>query len=330
MLGGVKNKTRKVFSRLINVLPFQKNSISPNYCELIVTEKCFFRCKMCNMWKRTHENQPTLIQWKKFLDSFKKTIELPYKISICGGETLTYPHLSSLIKYAKNLGFDISITTNAFLLNKKLADKLYKAGLREYVISLDSLDETTHDSIRGKKGSYKKIMEAIEILSKYRETSINLISVIMSLNVKELVKLIDWTNNNTNINSINFNAITEPLCSNSGEKWFKDSSYAYLWPESSKTKESIEKIIKLKEKENKIGNSIAQLRTFIDYYNQPLKFVKDGKCHMGNSVSINSEGFIFLCHYFGAIGNIKKDQFEEIWRSKKSQIIRKKILKLRS
>jgi len=33
-----------------------------------------------------------------------------------------------------------------------------------------------------------------------------------------------------------------------------------------------------------------------------------------------------MCHYFGSIGNIKNDEFNSMWRSKKSKKIRKKIL----
>ena len=48
---------------------------------------------------------------------------------------------------------------------------------------------------------------------------------------------------------------------------------------------------------------------------------------MGKTVSVNSEGFVFMCHYFGSIGNIKQDNFSKIWTSGKAKGIRKEILK---
>ena len=147
---------------------------APDYCELIVTEKCFFKCQMCNMWKKQHEDNPSLKDWKRFITAFRKTVDLPFRLHICGGETLTYPHLSELIKYGKNMGFDVFITTNAYLLNEKMAEKLYDTGLREVVISLDSIDEDLHDRIRGVKGSHNKVMEAIDILSGFPQKRLRL------------------------------------------------------------------------------------------------------------------------------------------------------------
>lgn len=301
----------------------------PDYCELIVTEKCFFRCQMCNMWKRKHEDTPSLDEWKRFITGFRKTVELPFRLHICGGETLTYPPLPELIKFSKNLGFDIFITTNAFLLNKKLADKLYNAGLREVIISLDSFDEDLHDQIRGVKGSYKKVIEAINNLSHYpKKISINLISILMTLNFDSILPLVKWANNNPKINSINFNAITKPLCSNAGETWYENSDYAYLWPNDYEKVDSVlNNLIDMKENGFKIGNPVAQLKLFKRYFKHPKLFVKNGPCHMGGSVSVNSEGFVFMCHYYGDIGNVKNDDFYKIWISEKSKKIRQDILK---
>ena len=301
---------------------------TPDYCELIVTEKCFFKCQMCDMWKRKNEDTPSLEQWRGFLKSFRKTVSLPFKIHICGGETLTYKHLPELIKYATDQGFDVFITTNAFLLDKKMSDKLYRAGLRDIVISLDSYDAKIHDEIRGVKGSYKKVMEAITNLSQYpKQVSINIISIIMSLNLDSILPLVKWAKNNSNVNSINFNAITKPLCSDTGDDWYKTANYAHLWPSNlEKVDTVLNTLIEMKNKGVKIGSPIGQLRLFKKYFKHPELFVKQGKCHMGNTVSVNSEGFIFMCHYFGDIGNIKKVSFENVWMNNKSQDIRKKIL----
>ncbi len=296
----------------------------PNYCELIVTEKCFFKCKMCDMWKRKHETTPSIEEWKQFVTQFRKAVNLPFKMSICGGETLTYSHLTELIKHCTELGLDVSITTNGFLLNKKMAKQLYDAGLKEVVLSLDSYEEKTHDDIRGVNGSYKKVMKAIDNLSVYN-VSINLLAVIMSLNLDSIIPLLKWANSNPKINSINFNALTKPICANVGEDWYINSSYSYLWPDN-KVIAVLDEIIKLKKTNNKIGNPVGQLEIFKKYYKHPKLFVKQGKCHMGQTVSVNSEGHVFMCHYFGSIGNIKNDEFNSMWRSKKSKKIRKKIL----
>jgi MoaA/NifB/PqqE/SkfB family radical SAM enzyme len=83
-------------------------------------------------------------------------------VLIRGGEPFLYPGIIELLEYlrAKNLTF--SIDTNGTLLGKYAAD-LARIGDVEMTVSVDGPEEI-HDYVRGMKGSFRQIAEALEKL----------------------------------------------------------------------------------------------------------------------------------------------------------------------
>ncbi|NTV23267.1 MAG: radical SAM protein [Nanoarchaeota archaeon] len=296
-----------------------------SYGELVVTEKCFFRCKMCMLWKTEKEETPSLDEWKGYISSLSSHVKKPFRLGIVGGETLLYPHLAELVRFSSSKGFIPFITTNGYLLDMQKAKELKDAGLSEIIISLDSLDPNLHDEIRGKKGSFAKVMEAIDNAHS-AGLDVNLIAVVMSLNISGLPELVIWAQKNSKVRSISFNAVTEPLNSGAGQDWHAKGEYSYLWPADLA---GMEKLIAMKETYTKIGNSERQLVAFRNYFKEPEKFVIEGNCTMGSSVSVNSEGHMFMCHRKGSFGNIKHDRFKDAWRSGKAKDQRRWIIQCR-
>jgi len=81
-------------------------------------------------------------------------------VSIGGGEPLKVTWLLDLIKYLKDLGVNILLTTNGTLVTRKVAEILFAAGLTRVQVSLDGVCQETHDKIRG-KGTFEKAIRAI-------------------------------------------------------------------------------------------------------------------------------------------------------------------------
>lgn len=83
-------------------------------------------------------------------------------LSVSGGEPFLYPELPSLLRAGRNAGMRTTITTNATALTPRRI-----AAVRDLVdlvaVSLDG-DETTHDRIRGKAGSFERAVTGIRRL----------------------------------------------------------------------------------------------------------------------------------------------------------------------
>jgi MoaA/NifB/PqqE/SkfB family radical SAM enzyme len=303
------------------------NRLSPDYVELIVNKSCFFKCKMCNIWNL---KEPEVLQLRDvdyFLWSLRKIVKLPYTVFICGGETLTYKYLEPLIRKCSQYGFGTVITTNGFLLSDKLVRKLTMAGLKDWVISLDSIDLEVHDRIRGIPGSGKKILEGISLIKSINpKAQVNINTVIMGDNLPTLLDTLDWALANPEVGMIHFNAVTEPIGAVFDSDWKIMPKYIGVWPEDFSAVDAfIDGCIERIKKGAKLTNSEKQLEMFRRYFYDPESFVIPGACHMNKTISVDADGSIHMCHYYGKIGNIKDRKFIRAWTGEKAKGVRKKI-----
>ncbi len=83
-------------------------------------------------------------------------------ITFFGGEPLLRKDLPELIKCCSESAMGSIIETNALKLDLRMAQRLKEAGLNTASMSIDSTDPETHDRLRGVKGTFNKMMSAVE------------------------------------------------------------------------------------------------------------------------------------------------------------------------
>ena len=108
----------------------------PLQCSLYVTDRCNLDCAYCTEYdnSRPHPSMDDLKKW------VRKIRELgTMRIALVGGEPLTHPNIVELVRYCRELGFATSLTTNGFLLTRKLVAELEEAGLQVMQISVDRM-----------------------------------------------------------------------------------------------------------------------------------------------------------------------------------------------
>jgi len=317
-----------------------KNIDLPAFCLLVVSKKCTFKCKMCNMWKNKERQidrqELTMEEMKGFVDDLKNVIREPIFIHLIGGEALLRKDLMELVAYIRQSGFNSSITTNGYYIDEEMARKIVDSRLTGIFLSLDGFKEETHDYLRGVRGSYRKVMEAIELLDKYRGSdkgnrlSIGITMTLMEKNLDEVLDLVKWANNNEKINDIFFNACLQPFDPDEYEKkWYLNKKNNDVWPQDvNKAGDILEQLAILKEKGYKICNPPEQLRLVKEYFKNPYRFIHDSKikCPRGDlAPEINAYGDINMCFYMEPIGNIREKKFSEVWFSKEMEKARKEI-----
>jgi MoaA/NifB/PqqE/SkfB family radical SAM enzyme len=288
---------------------------------------------MCHKWERDigfkYPGEPSVLQWKDFFASLKKLVGGKIQINFAGGEPLTRGYVFELMRYASDLGFDVLLASNGFLIDEETAGKIAEARVTFVNLSLDSLCEEKHDYIRGVKGAYQKVMQAIENLYKEaRETKIGICSVIMKDNIDELVDIVNWIEKNEKISGMGFQAITQPFDTPIEEHWHINPEFKFLWPDDiDEVNRIMEELIILKKAGfKKLGNSIAQFKAYKAYFHNPDFFIKRDKCHLDTrAINITPSGDMHICFYMGPIGNIKNDDICEVWFSKHTAEARKKI-----
>jgi len=299
---------------------------------------------MCFHWQNKEEGitRPTLKEWKDFIDSFSEVLnggtgDDRFTIVFGGGEPLVFAEeVIELISFCTGRGYKTSLATNGYLLDIARLRRLINAGLNYVGLSLDSLDEVTHDYLRGVRGSYKKVMETLVRLkefNKYIRIVIN--TIIMAPNLDGIMKLVDYVRGKEHISSILFQAIVQPFHTQVQEDWQKKAEYSFLWPSDTKAVNYvIDRLIELKETNGSLGkidNSVSQLKAFKAYFENPDRFIKTLKCNAVESgfFTIGPDGSINLCPYMESIGDIREGSLKSIWYSERALKTREKMLNCR-
>ena len=141
----------------------------PQIVQIIPTEQCILRCKMCNQWGDTGYfvtgkrpvSSMAVADLIRFLNRYRQ-IEPDFLLSVHGGEPFMYHHMPELLDYLAEHRIDTYFSINGTLLARH-AEKL--ARMNRHAMYLRSIDggEETNDLIRG-KGTTRKIIEGIHLL----------------------------------------------------------------------------------------------------------------------------------------------------------------------
>jgi MoaA/NifB/PqqE/SkfB family radical SAM enzyme len=287
-----------------------------------------FKCKMCNYWKTKEGSEEISTQQLfRFISSLRSFILTPFEMNISGGEPLLKKGMLDFVRFIAEQDFRFSLVTNGFLINEALARSIADSGLNFLAISLDSLDENTHDFLRGVKGAHRKVIEALRFFDTYRGRlkNITLQTIIMGPNLNDIPDLVRWAKDKQVSHS--FMAVTRPTITPIDSEWHKKDEFSFLWPkEISSAIHTLDELIELKKSGYRIDNPIGQLERFKLYFSDPEKFVKDTPCSLGEGmIHINPKGDVYLCCEMDPIGNIKEGDIEKIWTSQEAEIIREKI-----
>jgi MoaA/NifB/PqqE/SkfB family radical SAM enzyme len=303
------------------------DTLNPNFCSIKIVDGCFFKCIMCNYWKKKSLNKLSLEKYSAIVKDLK-IINKNMLVSFYGGEPLMNKNVFEFISLTTKHNLKSAICTNAYLLDNKKIELLDKSGLTHLYISIDGATKDTHDFIRGKKGSFEKIIETLKLV-KNKSFYVSLTLVIMKQNLHEVVDFVKWANKIQHVKEISLQILDQPYNTIQEEYWYRNPIYSSLWPQDFELlKNTFKKLISLKgNPHNKIKQTIAQLKNYEQYYLYPEIFIKKKtKCNASNEIfNIYDNGDVMICTKMSPIGNIYKNNLTEIWNSNKSTNTRLKM-----
>ena len=164
------------------------------YAWLELTDGCNCNCLHCygafgKPKKEELQKEMGLSEWKTTIDEI---FDLGCRsLQFIGGEPMASPHFKELLSYAFELGFErIDVFTNLTLVNDAIVTllKKTKASVR---FSIYGYDEESHDAITQRKGSFKRLDEAITKLQK-EGIPLSPAVILMKENQDHLPKIIDY------------------------------------------------------------------------------------------------------------------------------------------
>ncbi|MHC4608455.1 MAG: radical SAM protein, partial [Planctomycetota bacterium] len=165
------------------------------HCNLQVTYRCNFRCRICDFWKTPHDAKDELTVDDIRLIGRKLNRLGTLIISLAGGEPLIREDIFDVITELNRANHFPILITNGWFVDEELAKDILRAGLQEISVSVDYRDPAKHDAQRGQSGSWERAMRALELLHRFRpdrRNRVHMISVLMDDNlddVEDLIKL---------------------------------------------------------------------------------------------------------------------------------------------
>ncbi len=293
---------------------------SPQTCSIGITNRCNSKCAYCSQWHSIPKNDHPK---QHILDLFLQLKALGIKdIMISGGEPFLREDLYDLVNASISCGFSTRIITNGTRLSEGGIIRLAEAGVVRIGISVDTLDPKRYLQIRGIK--IEPVLHALDLLKKikshfYPNLNIVLYSTITSINIPDLLNLVDFAHTS------GFANYFQPVQLDSGAK---EKIQKELWPSQSETKllkHTAQELINRKASGYRIINTENYLRSIPIYFQQGT-YLPD-RCLAGYTrITIDKNLGVRPCWMFEPVAFINGCNLREIWYSK---IMREKRMLIR-
>lgn len=323
---------------------------------LQLTLRCNLNCSFCGQWGKLgymHNRPPyqelSVKEWKRVIDSinnYSRQNGIKPQVTIWGGEPLLYEGVDDVLLHLKNCGFEVGIVTNGLLLNKHI--EVINDTVKTLSVSIDGPQEV-HETIRGKKGIYEKIMRNMAQVNTRRvktvcmftitEQNYNYISTFPFELEKRNFKMALYQN---------LIFMTEPdarqykewlkstwgIHSSHADSWIKTDFGGWLEKLPEQLRMLEENIAKKRYSiEVKLFPSEATNQTILSYYyaKEGLHTHKKEKDYCWSPflhINVAPNGDVQLCVDFNdvSVGNVRECDISDIFHNEKAELFRREII----
>lgn len=145
-----------------DIYSMMSNAVIPFSATIEITDACNLKCIHC------YRSIPEYSYWnintfESALASLKSLGTL--HLTLTGGEPFLHPNFKDLLQLVNQYGFVLTLQTNATFDVLPVINQLINMPLKDIAISLYSTSPKTHDAITGEKGSCKKTIEGLTLLT---------------------------------------------------------------------------------------------------------------------------------------------------------------------
>lgn len=174
---------------------FMKNNFEGKHIPLDgtleLTHKCNFKCVHCYGQNERNEKDLSYDQWIGVLEKLKKAGCL--NLIFTGGEALLRKDFCDLYIKSREMGFLVSVFSNASLLDDKLAKVFWEYPITYFSTTMYGFSPSTYAVVTGSERNYQMFMNGLSLLKKYSITT-ELKAVVLKENLHEIKKIYDYAN----------------------------------------------------------------------------------------------------------------------------------------
>ncbi len=150
-----------------------------------ISARCNLRCSHCLSADLMENcgNELDFEQCRRIIDDLDRIGV--FQINFGGGEPFLREDFIDILQYAQSKQITTCVSTNGTFLSDTVVKKLKDLDHLYIQVSLDGATAATNDSIRG-KGTFEKILAAIELLAKSGFKGVSTNTVVTGVNFKEI------------------------------------------------------------------------------------------------------------------------------------------------
>ena len=276
-----------------------------------ITLKCNIHCLHCGSNANSKKRKCELTT-EEAMDLVEQLADLGCeRVVLSGGEPFLRKDWAVIAMRIKELGMMVSFISNGYLVDEDIVDLLNIIQPVGISFSLDGSCEETHDYIRGKKGVFKRCVNALNLTSKAGLYS-SAVTSVHKKNLNELPKILEILLDNA-VCAWQIQTAT-PQGRMPKELALNEDEYYQLASFIAENKNKYKNLIRILE---------ADCIGYYSVMSEKLETKTWKGCHAGMSViGIESDGSIKGClslHGDDFIeGNIREKSLKEIWTSKEN------------
>lgn len=156
-----------------------------------LTPRCNFNCRMCYVHLKPEQipkfgRELNAKEWLRIAEEAKEAGTT--WLCITGGEPLMHPEFETIYKELAQMGFFITLQTNASLIQGKAAKLLEDYPPKGVKITLYGASDETYEAVCGVKEGLKKVNAGIQTL-KHLEIPVQLVSTVIRQNLDDVRKM---------------------------------------------------------------------------------------------------------------------------------------------
>lgn len=286
---------------------FDKSDIlsGPLHIAIDITNKCNAKCLHC-FNRSGSELLRAEISNNEMLEIFKEMAEVkPFSTCFCGGEPMMkYELVLQAAEILKNGGVpNIAMVTNGWFLTKDRVIDLRNAGLTHIQLSLDGKDAKTHERMRGIKGIYEKVLDALRFIDEAGISSAVAFSP-AQFNIKQFPEVVELLQKFDNLREIK----VQPLMPLGKAVEGRSELFA--------SEEEYRELVKYIEKFNSQRTYNDKIRAdWSDPLDHLRRFIT---LNFKNNIfsEIKSDGNLTASAYIPvAVGNLKRHSLKDYWKA---------------
>jgi len=293
--------------------PSNENKVPPlNMIYFYLTKGCNLRCRHC--WiEPVGETSHIELDFALFKSVIKQAKPLGLSgVKLSGGEPLFHKRIKDIIEFIQKEDLSLIVETNGVLCTEEMARIIRKCKNPFVSVSIDGIDEETHEWVRGVKGSFDRAIEGVRNLVR-AGFSPQIIMTVMKKNkgqIESLVRLAE----SLGAGSVKFN-LMQPA--GRGEEMHKKGEAL-----------SIEELVKIG---TWVETELSEKTKLSLHYGHPHAFRPLGKmfgygsdgcgtCGIFGILGVLANGSYALCGIGETVselvfGYIDKDPLGDVWRN---------------